>query len=146
MTTFSVVLTTLEHFSDTVKQEYIEPFEEQPWNNFFQCAVSFLTQTSLQLENFSNGKRLMITSRYCDMRKKAAELIRVMWFSLGESKRVQFVPGIAGTFLDMTLVPEPELRASTIPIFFDMMRCDYDRHGSIKAVSEFNIFEKYFIH
>ena len=60
-----------------------------------------------------------------------------MWFSLGESKRVQFVPGIAGTFLDMTLVPEPELRASTIPIFFDMMRCEYDREETIKAVRDY---------
>ncbi|CAG7727806.1 unnamed protein product [Allacma fusca] len=132
----SIVITTLKHFAGTIKKEYAEPFEEKPWDDFFKCAVSFMTQRSLQLEMFSPSKRKMIKERYGDMRLKAAEQLRVMWFSLGESKRVVFVPKMVGTFLDMTLVPEPELRASAIPIFFDMMRCEYDRSGSIKKVED----------
>lgn len=30
-----------------------------------------------------------------------------------------------GPFLEMTLIPEKELRRETIPIFFDMMQCEY---------------------
>lgn len=116
-----------EHFAATVKSEFVEPFEEQPWNNFFQSAVSFLTQESLQLEEFSPTKRNYITQNYGDMRKRATELIRQMWFSLGESKRIRFVPTMVGTVLDMAFVPECDVRKSTIPIFFDMMHCEFDQ-------------------
>lgn len=30
-----------------------------------------------------------------------------------------------GLILEMTLIPEPELRRATIPIFFDMMQCEF---------------------
>jgi hypothetical protein len=35
------------------------------------------------------------------------------------------VPGLVGPFLEMTLIPETELRRATIPIFFDMMQCEF---------------------
>lgn len=43
---------------------------------------------------------------------------------LGQNK-VQFVPSLVGLILEMTLIPEPELRKATIPIFFDMMQCEF---------------------
>lgn len=116
-----------ENLTATIKAEFIDPFEEQPWNNFFQSAVSFLTQDSLQMEMFSPTKRNCVSQNYGDMRKRATGLIRQMWFSLGESKRIRFVPMMVGTFLDMAFVPEPEVRKSTIPIFFDMMHCEFDQ-------------------
>lgn len=33
------------------------------WNNYFHLAVAFLTQESLQLENFSSDKRTKIFHR-----------------------------------------------------------------------------------
>ena len=36
----------------------------QLWNNFFHCAISFLTQEPLQLDNFSATKRSKIIGRY----------------------------------------------------------------------------------
>lgn len=32
---------------------------------------------------------------------------------------------MVGAFLKMTLIPEIELRKATIPIFFDMMQCEF---------------------
>ena len=32
---------------------------------------------------------------------------------------------MVGPFLEMTLIPEPELRKDTILIFFDMMQCEF---------------------
>lgn len=32
----------------------------------------------------------------------------------------------------MTLIPEAELRKATIPIFFDMMLCEYQKSGDFK--------------
>lgn len=42
---------------------------------------------------------------------------------------------MVGPILEMTLVPELELRKSTIPIFFDMMLCEYQLTASFSRVS-----------
>lgn len=42
---------------------------------------------------------------------------------------------MVGPILEMTLVPELELRKSTIPIFFDMMLCEYQLTKSFSRVS-----------
>lgn len=47
-----------------------------------------------------------------------------MWFNLGHHK-IFFVPALVGAILEMALIPETELRKATIPIFFDMMQCEY---------------------
>lgn len=47
-----------------------------------------------------------------------------MWFNLGQHK-ILFVPSLVGPILEMTLIPETELRKATIPIFFDMMQCEF---------------------
>ncbi|MEQ2168971.1 hypothetical protein GOODEAATRI_020243 [Goodea atripinnis] len=36
--------------------------------------------------------------------------------------KMKFIPSMVGPILEVTLVPEPELRKDTIPIFFDMMQ------------------------
>ena len=61
------------------------------------------------------------------MRKEMANVVKSNWFSLGKCK-IQFVTpgsGMIGPFLEMTLTPELELRRTTIPIFFDMMQCEF---------------------
>lgn len=50
--------------------------------------------------------------------------------------KIQFVPSLVGSFLEMTLIPETELRRATIPIFFDMMQCEFysARDANTKSV------------
>ncbi|KAK3913017.1 Dedicator of cytokinesis protein 1 [Frankliniella fusca] len=120
----NVILKALRFFSHTIRDHFFQPFEHQAWNNFFHCAIAFLTQPALQLDNFSCNKRARIVSRYRDMRRETGFEIRSMWFNLGQAK-IQFVPGLVGPFLEMTLIPETELRKATIPIFFDMMQCEF---------------------
>lgn len=50
-------------------------------------------------------------------------------------RKIEFIPGMVGPILEMTLVPELELRKSTIPIFFDMMLCEYELTRSFSRVS-----------
>lgn len=66
----------------------------------------------------------MILSRYCDIRRETAKEICNMWYNLGEHKII-FVPQMVGPLLEMSMIPETELRKSTIPIFFDMMQCEF---------------------
>uniref|UniRef100_A0A8C8S564 Dedicator of cytokinesis 2 n=1 Tax=Pelusios castaneus TaxID=367368 RepID=A0A8C8S564_9SAUR len=106
-------------------------FNLQLWNNYFHLAVAFITQDSLQLEHFSHAKYNKILNKYGDMRRLIGFAIRDMWYKLGQNK-ICFIPGMVGPILEMTLIPEVELRKATIPIFFDMMLCEYHKTGEFK--------------
>uniref|UniRef100_A0A8D2L877 Dedicator of cytokinesis 2 n=1 Tax=Varanus komodoensis TaxID=61221 RepID=A0A8D2L877_VARKO len=128
-----VFLRAINKFSETMNQKFLENmnFEEQLWNNYFHLAVAFITQDSLQLEQFSHAKCLKILNKYGDMRRLIGFAIRDMWYKLGQNK-IRFIPGMVGPILEMTLIPEAELRKATIPIFFDMMLCEYRNSGEFK--------------
>ncbi|NXF84449.1 DOCK2 protein, partial [Sclerurus mexicanus] len=130
-------LRAINQFATTLTKMFLSntDFELQLWNNYFHLAVAFLTQDSLQLENFSLAKRNSILAKYGDMRTSIGASIRDMWNSLGHRK-IEFIPGMVGPILEMTLVPEPELRRSTIPIFFDMMLCEHQLTGSFSRFED----------
>ncbi|BFY99041.1 hypothetical protein BsWGS_02080 [Bradybaena similaris] len=121
-----IILRALRFFATTIHECFSSPFEQQLWNNFFHCAIAFLTQDSLQLDNFSQSKRNKIITRYKDMRRETGFEIRSMWFKLGPNK-IKFIPQLVGPILEMTLIPETELRKATIPIFFDMMVHEFNQ-------------------
>ncbi|XP_009328538.1 PREDICTED: dedicator of cytokinesis protein 2-like [Pygoscelis adeliae] len=134
-------LRAINQFAATLTEMFLSnsSFELQLWNNYFHLAVAFLTQDSLQLENFSQAKRNSILAKYGDMRATIGAAIRDMWYNLGHHK-IEFIPGMVGPILEMTLVPELELRKSTIPIFFDMMLCEY------QLTESFSRFEDEILH
>ncbi|KAK3095553.1 hypothetical protein FSP39_016043 [Pinctada imbricata] len=120
----SILLRALQFFAKTVHERFTTEFEQGLWGWFFHCAIAFLTQKPLQLEHFSSTKRTKIVCRYRDMRREAGFEIRQMWSHLGHNK-IEFIPSLVGPILEMTLIPETELRKATIPIFFDMMQCEF---------------------
>ncbi|XP_053321341.1 dedicator of cytokinesis protein 2 [Spea bombifrons] len=128
-----VFLRAINKFAETMNQKFLENmnFEVQLWNNYFHLAVAFITQDSLQLENFSHDKRNEILDKYGDMRCLIGFAIRDMWYKLGQNK-ICFIPGMVGPILEMTLIPEVELRKATIPIFVDMMLCEYYHNGDFR--------------
>uniref|UniRef100_A0A8C8AW93 C2 DOCK-type domain-containing protein n=1 Tax=Otus sunia TaxID=257818 RepID=A0A8C8AW93_9STRI len=130
-------LRAINQFAATLTEMFLSnsSFELQLWNNYFHLAVAFLTQDSLQLENFSQAKRNSILAKYGDMRAAIGASIRDMWYNLGHRK-IEFIPGMVGPILEMTLVPELELRKSTIPIFFDMMLCEYQLTSSFSRFED----------
>ncbi|KAM6306099.1 dedicator of cytokinesis protein 1 isoform 6-T6 [Aegotheles albertisi] len=121
-----VFLRAINQYADMLNKKFLDQtnFELQLWNNYFHLAVAFLTQESLQLENFSSAKRAKILNKYGDMRRQIGFEIRDMWYNLGQHK-IKFIPEMVGPILEMTLIPETELRKATIPIFFDMMQCEF---------------------
>nr|AKO62845.1 mbc isoform a [Prodiamesa olivacea] len=120
----TVILESLRHFAHIIKENFFDPFERQVWSNFFHCSIAFLIQPALQLDQFTTNKQSIILSRYCDIRRDTANEICNMWFKLGEHK-IHFVPSMVGSLLEMSMIPETELRRCTIPIFFDMMQCEF---------------------
>ncbi|XP_060693013.1 dedicator of cytokinesis protein 2-like [Hemiscyllium ocellatum] len=130
-----VFLRAINKFAETMNQKFLENmnFEQQLWNNYFHLAVKFITQDSLQLEHFSQAKSMKVLNKYGDMRRLIGFNVRDMWYRLAQNK-IHFIPEMVGPILEMTLIPEIELRKATIPIFFDMMLCEY---------SMFNKFRKF---
>lgn len=52
------------------------------------------------------------------------------------SHKICFIPCMVGPILEMTLIPEEELRRATIPIFFDMIMCEHAHFGNFHKVAE----------
>lgn len=122
----TVILNTLRMISDKLMVIFNTrlSFDKDIYNNFFHCAIAFLTQKSLQLENFSQNKRKKLIAKYKDMRKETAALIRHLWFFL-EDKKSQFIPSMIGPILEMSLIPEIEIRKIGLRIYFDMMEFEH---------------------
>lgn len=121
----TVILSTLRLISEKMKSIIVgNSFDKEIYNNFFQCAIAFLTQKSLQLENFSANKRNRLILKYKDMRKETANLIRQLWFFL-KDKRTYFIPNMVGSILEMSLIPELEIRKIGLRIYFDMMEFEH---------------------
>ncbi|XP_070272709.1 dedicator of cytokinesis protein 5 isoform X1 [Myotis yumanensis] len=138
MTQSRVFLRAINQFAEVLTRRFMDQagFELQLWNNYFHLAVAFLTHESLQLETFSQAKRTKIMKKYGDMRKEIGFRIRDMWYNLGPHK-IKFIPSMVGPILEVTLTPEVELRKATIPIFFDMMQCEFNFSGN----GNFHMFE-----
>uniref|UniRef100_A0A4X2JXC8 Dedicator of cytokinesis 5 n=2 Tax=Vombatus ursinus TaxID=29139 RepID=A0A4X2JXC8_VOMUR len=126
-----VFLRSINLFAEVLTKFFMDQasFELQLWNNYFHLAVAFLTHESLQLETFSQAKRTKMVKKYGDMRKEIGFRIRDMWYNLGPHK-IKFIPSMVGPILEVTLTPEAELRKATIPIFFDMMQCEFNFSGN----------------
>jgi len=130
----NVILRSLQELAQPLAFRFLHgSFDSQLWSTYFNLAVAYLTQPSLQLEQFSEVKREKIVEKYGDMRVLMGFQILSMWSHLGERK-LEFIPGMVGPFLEVTLVPESELRKATLHIFFDMMECEQRARGSFKSV------------
>ncbi|KAJ8941123.1 hypothetical protein NQ318_007705 [Aromia moschata] len=133
----NVILKALQEFAQPLAFKFLDSragyFDKELWANYFNLSVDYLTQESLQLEQFSDVKREKIIEKYGDMRVLMGFQILSMWSQLGECK-LHFIPSMVGPFLEVTLVPEIELRKATLHIFFDMMECEQRARGNFKQV------------
>ncbi|XP_056000807.1 dedicator of cytokinesis protein 3-like isoform X2 [Ostrea edulis] len=138
----NALFTAIEYLSSALSEHFLkkDQFDMQLWSHYFNLAVAFITQPSLQLERYSEAKKQKIIDRYQDMRILMGQQIQNLWENLGPNRR-HFIPSLIGPFLKVTLVPEEELRKATIPIFFDMMESEIKTSGNFQMV-ENEIIEK----
>jgi dedicator of cytokinesis protein 3 len=131
----NIIKKALEEFAKPLVYRFLGPnsFDSQLWCSYFSIAVSFLTQPSLQLEQYHEVKRRKILNMYGDMRVSMGLQILSMWSQLGNHK-LHFIPSMVGPFLEVTLVPEQALRKATLSVFYDMMQCEQAARGSFRLV------------
>ncbi|XP_053681007.1 dedicator of cytokinesis protein 3 [Anopheles nili] len=130
-----VLRRTLEELAKPLVYRFLgqQSFDSHLWRSYFSVAVIFLTQPSLQIEQYHETKRRKILSTHGDMRVMMGFQILSMWAQLGEHK-LHFIPSMVGPFLEVTLVPEPALRKATFTVFYDMMQCEQVSRGSFRLV------------
>ncbi|MGH0125965.1 UNVERIFIED_CONTAM: hypothetical protein FKN15_078427 [Acipenser sinensis] len=134
LVTNNVIITTVLYLSDALRKNFLnENFDYKVWDSYYYLSVIFINQPCLQLEMFSPSKKKKVLEKYGDMRVMMGCEIFSMWQNLGEEK-VHFIPAMIGPFLEVTLVPQPDLRNVMIPIFHDMMDWEQRRSGSFKQV------------
>ncbi|XP_053698434.1 dedicator of cytokinesis protein 3 isoform X2 [Sabethes cyaneus] len=135
MSANEVLRKTLEELAKPLVYRFLGPqsFDSQLWWSYFSVAVIFLTQPSLQIEQYHETKRRKLLSIHGDMRVAMGFQILSMWSQLGEHK-LHFIPSMVGPFLEVTLVPEPALRKATFTVFYDMMQCEQISRGSFRLV------------
>uniref|UniRef100_A0A8B9IPF2 Dedicator of cytokinesis 4 n=1 Tax=Anser cygnoides TaxID=8845 RepID=A0A8B9IPF2_ANSCY len=99
------------------------------WDSYFFLAVIFINQLCLQLEMFTPSKKKKVVFGLLDN----SQFTFMFTFILGEHK-LHFIPALIGPFLEVTLIPQPDLRNVMIPIFHDMMDWEQRRSGNFKQV------------
>ena len=101
------------------------------WTGIFVTAFKFITQSSLQLENFSKLKRKRIKLLYKDMRIEMVTQIRSLWYNFGNHKK-EFLPAVIGPLLEVALIPVLDIRQYTVIIFFDMFYSCFEQNIIIR--------------
>ncbi|RUS82675.1 hypothetical protein EGW08_009578, partial [Elysia chlorotica] len=135
MITNDVMLTAIQYIADDLTGNFNgDDFDIELWDHFFLMAVDFITQPALQLEDYSEAKSNRIKDKYNDMRVPVGFHIQALWNHLGPNKQ-HLMLDMIGPFLKVTMIPQAELRKVTIPIFFDIMECEYQLKGHLRRVS-----------
>uniref|UniRef100_A0A671QXK9 Dedicator of cytokinesis 4 n=1 Tax=Sinocyclocheilus anshuiensis TaxID=1608454 RepID=A0A671QXK9_9TELE len=130
----NVIITTILYLSDTLRNNFLnEKFDFKVWESYFYLCIIFINQPCLQLEMFPPSKRKKVLEKYGDMRVMIGCEIFSMWQHLGDYK-LSLIPTLIGPFMEVTLVPQVDLRNVLIPIFHDMMDCEQQRSGNFKQV------------
>ncbi|KAK3564766.1 hypothetical protein QTP86_025280 [Hemibagrus guttatus] len=134
LVTNNVIITTVLYLSDTLRSNFLnEKFDFKVWESYFYLSIIFIIQPCLQLETFPPSKRKKVLEKYGDMRVMIGCEIFSMWQNLGDYK-MNLIPSLIGPFLEVTLVPQPDLRNVLIPVFHDMMDSEERRSGNFKQV------------
>ncbi|BFZ10880.1 hypothetical protein BsWGS_13919 [Bradybaena similaris] len=130
----SVMLTSITYIAEDLTVNFHGPdFDRELWYNFFLLSVDFITQPALQLEKYSAAKSSQIRRKYKDMRIPVGLSLYSLWNNLGQNQQ-HLMLELIGPFLKCTMVPQLDLRKATIPIFFDIMQCEYQLKGHLRKV------------
>ncbi|VDN58740.1 unnamed protein product [Dracunculus medinensis] len=123
------ILKTLKFIMQTiVEQFYGIEFDLDLWREYMLTMVTFSCQKSLQIGSLPTTKRSRYLSSQLDLRKIAVADLRSMWFRLSMKDKGIFIPFMVGSFLQVALIDDDVVRETVIPIFFDMLQCEFLSH------------------
>jgi dedicator of cytokinesis protein 3 len=129
-----IILSTIQSLSSTLSEKFlVEPAFQFPlWDAFFNLSISYICQSDLQIEQFSDSRRDKILAKP-DKRNLMAFQIETMWNELGE-RQTAFIPSLVGRIQEMALVKEIQVRKLALPIFYKMMEREVATTGQFQQV------------
>ncbi|CAK1594456.1 unnamed protein product [Parnassius mnemosyne] len=100
----------------------------QAWaREWFAASAALCMAPALQLQALPPARRRRLAASYGDLRRAAAAAMARLWYALGEHK-YPMIPFVVGEFLEVSFLPDDEVRDITIPLFYDMMVVEYQHN------------------
>uniref|UniRef100_A0A8B9LN99 Dedicator of cytokinesis 4b n=1 Tax=Astyanax mexicanus TaxID=7994 RepID=A0A8B9LN99_ASTMX len=127
------LLALLKQMKDKHYQQLLQSFTSKDELRDFLLQLFTVFRILIRPEMFPKDWTVM---RLCKVRTVFSSIFISFFFLLsspGEHK-LNFIPAMIGPFLEVTLVPQPDLRNVMIPIFHDMMDWEQRRSGNFKQV------------
>ncbi|VDK48727.1 unnamed protein product [Anisakis simplex] len=132
-----MILKTMKFVMSTMIEYFdADSFDSDLWREYILTMVAFSTQKGLQIGSPAiSARRSRLLASQPDLRRIAAADLRSVWFRLpvkeeGNIKiavlsRNRYIPSMVGSFLQVALIDDDEVRETVIPIFFDMLECEF---------------------
>lgn len=117
----STFLKSMIHLYQTLRQCFAS--NSQMWNSYIDCLVHFILHDSLRPNRpmFKNRQSLLAH----DLRKTSADYIWIAWDPLNFDQKQQIIEDLIEPLLRCCMILNSSQRSILLPIFYDMMRCDY---------------------
>lgn len=108
------------------------------WSNFIDCLISFNLYDPLKHDRFMLKERQRLMA--ADLRQTSAEYVWITWDSLNLDQRQKLLDDFIDPLLMACISMSSKQRSILLPIFYDMMHCDYssqyiNRRDSVYSVS-----------
>ena len=108
-------------------------FDKQLWMAYFQLAVVFITSPILQFEQLRKHGTLCVgLDSVGDPRLPIAAHMVATWQSCPD--QIQLVPSLVGPLLEVTLIPQREIRQTILPLLIYMMEAEQRERGNFKQM------------
>ncbi|KHN79170.1 Dedicator of cytokinesis protein 1 [Toxocara canis] len=122
-----MILKTMKFVMSTMIEYFdADSFDSDLWREYMLTMVAFSTQKGLQIGSPAISlRRSRLLASQPDLRRVAAADLRSMWFRLSVPNRNRYIPSMVGSFLQVALIDDDVVREMVIPIFFDMLECEF---------------------
>lgn len=117
----STFLRSLTNLYQILKQLFSSNI--QMWSNFIDCLIGFNLYDSLKHERFMLKERQRLLAS--DIRQMSAEYVWITWDSLSVDQKQNLLDDFVDPLIMACICMDSRQRSILLPIFYDMMHCDY---------------------
>lgn len=130
----STFLKSLTSLFQIVRQHFGSKLEM--WSIFIDCLIHFILHNSLNPNRYMLKERQSVLAE--ELRQNSALYVRLSWNSFNYDQKQQLLEDIIDPLLRASMILHSKQRSILLPIFHDMMRCDYTNQYVLSKGSEFS--------
>lgn len=130
----STFLASLTYLYQVLRQLFTTNL--QMWTSFIECLIQFLLQGALEPSRSMLKERQRLLA--ADLRQTSAEYVWITWDSLSSDQKQSLLEDLLEPLIRASMTLDSKQRSILLPIFYDMMRCDYTSQYIIPRGSNSN--------